>query len=249
MNLEDEPGTRGCSSTTCAARSTASATTARPCGSTWTSTIRSGASACSPGPRARLPELRLPSAVRAGRHARLRQVLHLHRHHEHDAAGRFHYPGEETTRTIRCCSSGRRRRRARPPTTAAPPRELFRLRQPFANHNARSHRRSIRTPRPAAPEFGLLYVGVADGGSGGDPMRLAQNLGVGVRQDLPHRSARHEQPQQEIRDSCEQSVREKPRTRCRRSMRSACATRSASRGIRATATCSSPTSARTSSRR
>ena len=31
--------------------------------------------------------------------------------------------------------------------------------------------------RPGAPDFGLLYVGVADGGSGGDPLNLAQNLG------------------------------------------------------------------------
>src|SRR6185503_1006013 len=30
---------------------------------------------------------------------------------------------------------------------------------------------------PGSPEFGLLYIGVADGGSGGDPMKHAQNLG------------------------------------------------------------------------
>ncbi|MBI2185920.1 MAG: PQQ-dependent sugar dehydrogenase [Acidobacteria bacterium] len=30
---------------------------------------------------------------------------------------------------------------------------------------------------PGSPEFGLLYVAVADGGSGGDPLNLAQNLG------------------------------------------------------------------------
>ena len=28
---------------------------------------------------------------------------------------------------------------------------------------------------PGSPEFGLLYIGVADGGSGGDPMRQAQD--------------------------------------------------------------------------
>jgi hypothetical protein len=55
------------------------------------------------------------------------------------------------------------------------PRELFRLRQPFANHNAGD---LSFTPlaAPGSPEFGLLYIGVADGGSGGDPMRLSQNL-------------------------------------------------------------------------
>ena len=49
------------------------------------------------------------------------------------------------------------------------PRELIRLEQPYGNHNA-GH-------IAFGPEDGLLYVGVADGGSGGDPMNLAQNLG------------------------------------------------------------------------
>jgi glucose/arabinose dehydrogenase len=55
------------------------------------------------------------------------------------------------------------------------PRELFRLRQPFANHNG-GHMAFDPLVAPGSPEFGLLYIGVADGGSGGDPMRLAQNL-------------------------------------------------------------------------
>ena len=56
------------------------------------------------------------------------------------------------------------------------PRELFRLRQPFANHNA-GHMAFDPLVQPDSPDFGLLYIGVADGGSGGDPMRLGQNLG------------------------------------------------------------------------
>jgi glucose/arabinose dehydrogenase len=56
------------------------------------------------------------------------------------------------------------------------PRELFRLRQPFANHNG-GHIAFNPLARPGTPEFGLLYVGVGDGGSGGDPMNQAQNLG------------------------------------------------------------------------
>ena len=56
-----------------------------------------------------------------------------------------------------------------------PPRELMRLRQPFANHNA-GHATFNPLARPGTPEFGLLYLGVADGGSGGDPMGLAQNM-------------------------------------------------------------------------
>ncbi|MDO8630532.1 MAG: PQQ-dependent sugar dehydrogenase [Phycisphaerales bacterium] len=57
-----------------------------------------------------------------------------------------------------------------------PPRELFRLRQPFQNHNA-GHMAFNPLAAPGSPEFGLLYIGVADGGSGGDPLKHAQNLG------------------------------------------------------------------------
>jgi hypothetical protein len=58
----------------------------------------------------------------------------------------------------------------------AAPRELLRFRQPFANHNGGAMAFNS-TARPDSPDFGLLYVSVADGGSGGDPMALAQNLG------------------------------------------------------------------------
>ena len=57
-----------------------------------------------------------------------------------------------------------------------PPRELMRFRQPFANHNA-GHLAFNPLAAPGSADFGLLYIGVADGGSGGDPMRLSQNLG------------------------------------------------------------------------
>ena len=58
------------------------------------------------------------------------------------------------------------------------PREMLRLRQPFANHNA-----GLISFNPLAaansPEFGLLYVSVADGGNGGDPLNMAQDLSNG----------------------------------------------------------------------
>ena len=57
-----------------------------------------------------------------------------------------------------------------------PPRELFRLRQPFQNHNA-GHMAFNPDVAPGHSEFGLLYIAVADGGSGGDPFRHAQNMG------------------------------------------------------------------------
>jgi len=56
------------------------------------------------------------------------------------------------------------------------PRELMRFEQPFSNHNG-GHLtfNTLATARDA--DFGLLYIGFADGGSGGDPLSLAQNLG------------------------------------------------------------------------
>ena len=56
-----------------------------------------------------------------------------------------------------------------------PPRELLRFRQPFANHNL-GDLRFNPLATPGSPDFGLLYMGNADGGSGGDPMNLSQNM-------------------------------------------------------------------------
>jgi hypothetical protein len=56
-----------------------------------------------------------------------------------------------------------------------PPRELIRFRQPDVNHNAGHLAFDPTAPRDS-DEFGLLYVGVADGGGEGDPMGLSQNL-------------------------------------------------------------------------
>ena len=57
-----------------------------------------------------------------------------------------------------------------------PPRELIRWEQPFANHNG-GHLTFNPLATPASPDFGLLYLGFADGGNGGDPLGLAQNRG------------------------------------------------------------------------
>ena len=58
------------------------------------------------------------------------------------------------------------------------PREIMRFEQPYANHNGGM---AAFNPlaRPNTPEFGLLYLGIADGGSGGDPLNLSQNLASG----------------------------------------------------------------------
>ncbi len=58
-----------------------------------------------------------------------------------------------------------------------PPRELLRLEQPFGNHNG-GHLSFNPLAAPGAADFGLLYVGAADGGSGGDPLGVGQNLSV-----------------------------------------------------------------------
>jgi hypothetical protein len=56
-----------------------------------------------------------------------------------------------------------------------PPRELMRFEQPYGNHNAGQLAFNPRAAEGDA-DFGLLYIGSADGGSGGDPLDLAQNL-------------------------------------------------------------------------
>ena len=57
-----------------------------------------------------------------------------------------------------------------------PPRELLRVEQPFGNHNG-GQLAFNPLAGPGDPDFGLLYVGSADGGSGGDPLDLSQDLG------------------------------------------------------------------------
>jgi hypothetical protein len=55
------------------------------------------------------------------------------------------------------------------------PRELIRWEQPFPNHNGGQI--GFRPgAKPGTGEFGLLYIGVADGGSGGDPLDNSQKL-------------------------------------------------------------------------
>jgi hypothetical protein len=55
------------------------------------------------------------------------------------------------------------------------PRELIRWEQPFPNHNC-GHIAFNPLAAPGSADFGLLYIGFADGGSGGDPLNQAQNL-------------------------------------------------------------------------
>ena len=52
----------------------------------------------------------------------------------------------------------------------------MRWQRPFVNHNG-GQLGFNPTARRGSADYGLLYLGNADGGSGGDPMNLAQNLG------------------------------------------------------------------------
>jgi Glucose / Sorbosone dehydrogenase len=69
---------------------------------------------------------------------------------------------------------------AKDPAAAAydggPPRELIRFQQPFLNHNG-GHVTFNPLAKAGDADFGLLYVGCADGGSGNDPFRVGQDLG------------------------------------------------------------------------
>lgn len=58
------------------------------------------------------------------------------------------------------------------------PREIMRFEQPFGNHNG-GHIAFKPGISPDDPDYGLLYMGVADGGSGGDPLNVSQNLANG----------------------------------------------------------------------
>ena len=56
------------------------------------------------------------------------------------------------------------------------PRELMRMEQPFGNHNGGQIAFNPLAEKNTA-EYGTLYISNGDGGSGGDPMNLSQNLG------------------------------------------------------------------------
>ncbi len=59
-----------------------------------------------------------------------------------------------------------------------PPRELFRVEQPWDNHNG-GQMGFDPTASPADPDFGLLYIGIGDGGDANDPLNNAQDLSRG----------------------------------------------------------------------
>ncbi len=128
-----------------------------------------------------------------------------------------------------------------PPTGQFDPasfREVLTVDQPYTNHNG------------GQLAFGpdqLLYIGLGDGGSGGDPQRFAlePRARVSARSCASTRS-----PSAISRSRYRPTTRSSPRPApTRRSGRTDCATRGGSRSIRPRAISGSPTSARATSRR
>ncbi|MGC1480032.1 MAG: PQQ-dependent sugar dehydrogenase [Chthoniobacterales bacterium] len=61
-----------------------------------------------------------------------------------------------------------------PADPASPHREVLRIEGPYGNHTMGLIAFNPNA-RPASADYGLLYVAMGDGGSGGDPLGLAQN--------------------------------------------------------------------------
>ena len=141
-------------------------------------------------------------------------------------------------------SSATRRPHRRPPTPAwGTPKRLLYIRQPYANHNG------------GCLQFGpdgYLYIGMGDGGSGGDPGNRAQNrtllLGKMLRIN-PSKSGATKPYLIPPTNPSKLTKTASLRGRAPRSGRSACETRGGSRSTRAPGRCGSRTWARTRSRR
>jgi hypothetical protein len=114
---------------------------------------------------------------------------------------------------------------------------LFTLEQPYGNHNG---------GQIAFGPDGHLYLGLGDGGSGGDPLNAGQDLGTPLGAIL--RFDVDAGGPGDLRVPADNPFVGVAGARPR-SGRTACATPGASPSTRAPATCGSPTSARTRSRR
>ena len=128
------------------------------------------------GQRARLPELRVPPAVRQPGTPGFGKFYTYTDTSNQTPAPDFTTAQRRRPRTTRCCSSGRRRRRAPRPTTAA-------RRASCSASRSRSRTttpgtwRSTRSPRPAAPTSVCSTSASPTAAAAATRCDLAQNLG------------------------------------------------------------------------
>ena len=224
----------------------ASATTEAPSPSTWTSAIRAGASTCRPGVGS--------GASRASRSTRSSREpgtpgygkLYTWADSTDTAPPPDFMPGgggdsHDTVLLEWTAADAGRRHVRRWPAPGGAPRSSSRSR----NHNGGQ---LAFNPRrlPGDPDFGMLYVGVADGGSGGDPHGHGAGPGVAFGKILRIDPLGSNSRERRVRHPRRQPVRGASAARWARSGRTVCATPSGSAGTRPTATCSWPTSGRTS---
>ena len=128
-----------------------------------------------------------------------------------------------------------------------PPRELIRLEQPFANHNG-GHIAFNPLAAPGSPNSGCS-MGVADGGSGGDPLNLSQNLGSAFGKILRIDPLGTNSANKQYGIPAGNPFVGQDRARSARSTPTASQPAALRLGLAKRRACSSPTSARTSSRR
>ncbi len=117
-------------------------------------------------------------------------------------------------------------------------RIVLEIEQPYDNHNGGD--------LTFGPD-GLLYIGMGDGGGGGDPERRATDLSTLLGKMLRIDPAIARGPA--VHGARRTTRSSAPTARRRRSGPAGCATRGGSRSTGRPATCGSPTSARTRGRR
>jgi hypothetical protein len=128
------------------------------------------------------------------------------RHDQHDAGAGLHVRRDDAHARYGAARMDGEESRGRD-MTAMRRRKCFAPRSRSRTTTPERLRSNPTDARQTSADFGLLYVGFADGGSGGDPMNLAQNLAVALWQDPSYRSARPPTARTASTDSEIQSVR------------------------------------------